>query len=79
MEQLTLQQLYDKIGEALKKHPSWANKKVIAPSDNEGNEYHGMYYGITGEPKVVKQIVDQQTWGIQDSETEDPKKLVIVG
>ena len=77
--QLTLQELYDLIGEAIKKHPAWAKKKVITASDNEGNDFHGMWFGVTGEPRVIKEFVSSRDWEIQDSETQDPNKLVIVG
>lgn len=41
---ITLQQLYDAIGEALKKY---GNKKCYTCADDEGNNLHPVYFTVT--------------------------------
>lgn len=78
MNQLTLKELYNKIGKALKNNPSWGDKLVITGDDNKGNSYHGVYYGVTGDPEAIQEILEVSN-GLTDSQTEDVSKIVIIG
>jgi len=45
MKALTVNQLYAIFQEA--KHKGLGNKKIMVSSDDEGNEYHELFFGIT--------------------------------
>lgn len=47
------------------------NKHIVLSDDNEGNGYHGMFYGFTP--------VDKDTEGIYDSQFERPEDTIILG
>lgn len=45
MKALTIEELHAVLGEAIKK--GQARKKILIPSDDEGNSYHEMFFGIS--------------------------------
>lgn len=78
MAQLTVKDLAILIAKQLKEHPEIANKKIVISDDNEGNSYHGLFYGFTFDEDDVNNVI-QFSNGVSDSETNNPKELVILG
>ena len=78
MEQMTVQQLLDHLQEMVKTRPACKNKYIVVADDNEGNGYHGLFYGLTVTPKDVKDIIEFSN-GLSDSVTQDTRNLVILG
>lgn len=70
--QFTVKELYLHLGDVLSKKPSLANKKIVISDDNEGNGFHGMFFGITDDVKGMEDLV-------YDSTTTNPKDFVILG
>lgn len=74
MKQLTVNDLYKECERVIKM--GYGNKKLIVADDNEGNGYHGLFFGLT-------LTADKEDWFdtslISDSLETDPNKLVIVG
>lgn len=50
------------------------NKEVYLSNDDEGNGYHGLYFGFEGNPDVIKSIA---IYGVADFE--DLDNTVILG
>ncbi len=75
MGQLTLQELQKHINKVLKEHPELRDRKIVISNDNEGNGFHGLFYGITWEYNDVKAYEDD----IYDSQSTDPNEIVILG
>ncbi len=75
MGQITLKDLQKHINEVLREHPELKDRKVVVSNDNEGNGFHGLFYGITFEFEDVEPYVDD----IYDSCETDPNKIVILG
>lgn len=78
MEQMTVGKLVKLLMEACYKDPKVAYKKIIVADDNEGNGYHGMFYGVTTDASAVKEAIEYSN-GVYDTNTEDPNDLVILG
>ena len=76
MEQITVKLLYELIQKEMLKGNG--DKKIVLADDTEGNGYHGMFFGFTSAPKSVKECLECSN-GVYDSETENPKELVILG
>lgn len=76
MEQMTVKQLYQELAIAIKL--GHGDKFIIVADDNEGNAYHGMFYGVTSDPKMVKENIDCSN-GLYDSAVTDYNKIVILG
>ena len=77
-KQLTVGMLMKKLAAACEKDPTIMNKRIILGDDVEGNGYHGLWFGITSDPGMVKECIDA-SYGLTETETEDPKQLVIIG
>lgn len=75
MRQITLKELQNHINEVLREHPELKDRKIVISNDNEGNGFHGLFYGIAFERKDVALYVDS----IYDSCETDPNKIVILG
>lgn len=75
MDQITLKDLQKHINEVLHEHPELKDRKVVISNDNEGNSFHGLFYGITFAREDVEPYVDD----IHDSCETDPDKIVILG
>jgi len=73
--QQTLGNLKKVIDKLLKEHPELADRKIVLPTDNEGNGYFGMFYDITYDKQTLEDIADS----IFDSQETDPDKIVILG
>lgn len=76
MEQMTIKQLYLLLGQEIKKGNG--DKAIVVADDNEGNAYHGLFYGITSDLADIKEAVEYSN-GIYDSREKDLNKLVILG
>ena len=50
------------------------NKMIVLSDDNEGNGYHGMFYGFTEIEKGEEQYFD-----IYDSVSENINEIIILG
>lgn len=48
------------------------DKMIVVGDDNEGNGYHGMFFGFTEE---VDEFVDE----IYDSVSTNPEEIIILG
>ena len=75
MGQTTLKDLQKHINKLLLEHPELRDRKVVISNDNEGNGFHGLFYGITWEYDDVNAYKDD----IHDSCEKDPNKLVLLG
>jgi len=75
MGQTTLRDLQKHINKLLKEHPELKDRKVVISNDNEGNGFHGMFYGVTYEYDDVKAYKDE----IYDSQTTNPNEIVLLG
>lgn len=56
MEIITVNELL-KICKGLKDN-GFGNKKIYLSSDDEGNDFHPLFYGITFDPDKVKEYAD---------------------
>lgn len=70
MEQMTIAMLAELCQREIK--AGNGNKKIVVSDDNEGNGYHGLFYGFTTELEDFK---DE----IYDSAEENIDNLVILG
>ena len=70
---MTVKQLYLELAEEIKNGNG--DKAIIIADDNEGNGYHGMFYGITSDPETIRDAVED----LYDSAETDPDKIVILG
>lgn len=76
MGQLTINDLYKNLAAEIKKGNG--NKVIVVADDNEGNSFHGLFFGITSEANDIKEAVEYSN-GIYDSQEKDLNKLVILG
>lgn len=67
--QLTVKEMYEICKDAINR--GMGDKYLIAPSDNEGNSYHGVFYGISK--------VDDCYENIYDTQVTDKSKLACIG
>lgn len=74
MIQMTAKDLYDELHKVVK--AGHGDKKVVIANDNEGNGYHGMFYGVLDDPEEIEVSIEA---GLNDSEETDPNNIVIVG
>ena len=78
MKQLTVNILYQLLKEAI--NEGYGDKILVVADDNEGNGFHGMFYGITYKEDEVKENLDTSFGrGLYDSQETNPKKLAIIG
>lgn len=70
MEQLTLKELKKCVDTMVKR--GYGDRKLVVSDDNEGNGYHGMFYGVSPMEEDVEDLVN-------DSCEMDWKKLLIIG
>jgi hypothetical protein len=78
MEQMTVKQLIAHLQMVVKNNPSVADKYIVVADDNEGNGYHGMFFGLTFDQDQVKDIIEFSN-GLSDSEITDTTKLAVLG
>ena len=76
MGQLTVKQLYLLLRQEVEKGNG--EKAIIVADDNEGNAFHGLFYGITSDITDIKEALEYSN-GIYDSRETDPNKIVILG
>ncbi len=76
MGQLTIKDLYINLREEVRKGNG--DKFIVVADDNEGNGFHGLFFGITSEAEDIKEAVEF-SHGIYDSQENDLNKLVILG
>ena len=75
---MTVKQLISHLQMVVKNNPSVADKYIVIADDNEGNSYHGMFYGLTFGQDQVKNIIECSN-GISDSQITDTRKIVVLG
>lgn len=76
MEQLTVLDLFKALEAEVRNGNG--NKLIVVADDNEGNGFHGLFFGITSEESDIREAIDVSN-GIYDSTSKDPKKIVILG
>lgn len=76
MKQLTVLDLFKLLEQEVRNGNG--NKSIVVSDDNEGNAYHGLFYGITSEPNDIKENIECSN-GIYDSQERDLNKIVILG
>ena len=76
MKQLTVLDLFKLLEQEVRNGNG--NKSIVVSDDNEGNAYHGLFYGITSEPNDIKENIECSN-GIYDSQEKDLNKIVILG
>jgi hypothetical protein len=67
---MTIEQLYELC--KMQIQAGNGKKKIVISDDNEGNGYHGLFYGFT---PVTEEFVDD----IYDSESTSPDDTIILG
>ena len=72
MKQLTINELLELCKQQVKKGNG--NKQIVISDDNEGNGYHGLFYAFTEIEEEEKEY-----YQVYDSETNDIKKIIILG
>lgn len=76
MTQLTVRELYEDLGRAVK--AGYGNRVLVLADDTEGNSYHGMYYSLIVDPVDIEQLINGSN-GLCDSQEKDPTKIAILG
>lgn len=76
MKQLTIKDLYNNLETEIKKGNG--DKVIVVADDNEGNSFHGLFFGITSEPSKIRESVEFSN-GIYDSQETKLSNLVILG
>lgn len=76
MKQLTVLDLFKLLEQEVRNGNG--NKSIVVSDDNEGNAYHGLFYGITSEPNDIKENIECSN-GLYDSQERDLNKIVILG
>ena len=76
MAQYTINKLFKELEKEIKKGNG--AKYIVMADDEEGNAYHGMFYGLVSSPRKVKEAIDFSD-GLYDSVEEDYNKIVILG
>ena len=76
MKQLTVLDLFKLLEQEVRNGNG--NKSIVVADDNEGNAFHGLFYGITSEPTDIKENIENSN-GIYDSQERDLNKIVILG
>lgn len=74
IEQITVAELYMMCQQQIK--AGNGGKYIIVSDDNEGNGYHGMFFGLTPIKGETKGCIGEM---ISDSQVEDIDKLIILG
>ena len=69
-KQMTVNDLFELCKDAIRK--GHGNKNIVLSDDNEGNGYHGMFYGFT---EVTEDFEDE----IYDSATNSESDTIILG
>ena len=69
-KQMTVNDLFELCKEAIRE--GHGNKNIVLSDDNEGNGYHGMFYGFT---EVTEGFEDE----IYDSVTNSARDTIILG
>lgn len=72
MKQLTINELLKFCRQQVKKGNG--NKKIVVSKDNEGNDYHGLFYAFTEINEDEKEY-----YPIYDSETDDINEIIVLG
>lgn len=70
MAQITVNTLYELCKSAIK--DGHGNKNIVLSDDNEGNGFHGMFYGFTPIDKYTEEL-------IYDSKTSSANDTIILG
>ena len=74
MAQLTLNDLKKQVDKAVKE--GHGDKYVVISDDNEGNGFHGLFFGVTTLSKEDWEFYEEANY---DSIVRDYRYLVIVG
>ena len=69
MKQITVKELYKLCKEEIDNGKG--NRMIVISDDNEGNGYHGMFYGFVDAEEFIDDIYDSQS--------KNPKKLIVLG
>ena len=72
MDQITVKELMMDLIELYNK--GYGDKKIVISDDNEGNGYHGCFFGATheGVASVINGLLN-------DSAETDPNNIVVIG
>jgi hypothetical protein len=73
---MTVKELYLELAEEMKKGNG--DKCLVVADDNEGNSYHGMFYGVTSDPKMVRENIECSN-GLYDCRETNYDNIVILG
>lgn len=76
MEQVNVKSLYKNLEKLIKL--GYGDRAIVVADDNEGNAYHGLFFGCTYEKEDIEGCIDSSN-GIYDSEVTDLDKIVILG
>lgn len=76
MGQITVKDLYRDLSMLMDQ--GRGDDYIVVSDDEEGNGYHGIFYGVTDDPKDVRECIEFSN-GLLDCVTNDPKKIVIIG
>ena len=74
MDQMTVRGLYEELKCLMQL--GYGDRKIVLPDDNEGNGFHGCFFGCTTNKNYIEMATDGL---IFDSEETDPSKIIIIG
>lgn len=74
--QLTVRELYQDLRQLMRE--GRGDDYIVVSDDEEGNSYHGIFYGATADPKDIRECIEFSN-GLYGSVTDDPNKLIIIG
>jgi hypothetical protein len=73
---MTVKELYLELTEEMNKGNG--DKYLVVADDNEGNSYHGMFYGVTSDPKMVRENIECSN-GLYDCCETNYDNIIILG
>lgn len=75
MEQMTIKKLKKLVDQQIKRGNG--DKYIVISDDNEGNGYHGLFYGFNEDKRDVYMFLMDET--IHDTIEEDENNIIILG
>ena len=70
---ITVKELYDHLADVIEK--GYGNKHILISTDEEGNGYHPLFFGVTTDYDQIKMCAN---WGLF-TDNNDPDIVVLLG
>lgn len=72
MEELTVKELYMHLHRLLKNLPELGDRKILISDDEEGNGFHGLYFGLSFDTQAFQDV-------LYDISEEELEQYVLLG